>query len=199
MRRPGRRAQRAAVRPAGVAYVYLNYGMHYLVNAVTEGEGIAGGGADPRARTARRHRLMASAGGRGGRARRRRLCRGPGNLTKALGISLAQNRLQLTAPPLSIEDWGLPAATASGGRASAFASGTDPALARAGWPGTRASSGAAGTCARLRAGRSYHRELGARDDSWATHSSRKYGICTRCGSSRPARRSCSSASTSCTR
>src|SRR5678809_1074801 len=25
--------------PAGVAYVYLNYGIHYLVNAITEAEG----------------------------------------------------------------------------------------------------------------------------------------------------------------
>jgi DNA-3-methyladenine glycosylase len=35
------------------------------------------------------------------------LCRGPGNLTKALGISLAQNRADLTGATLSIEDWGL--------------------------------------------------------------------------------------------
>ena len=35
------------------------------------------------------------------------LCRGPGNLTSALGITLAENRLDLTASRLWIEDRGL--------------------------------------------------------------------------------------------
>jgi DNA-3-methyladenine glycosylase len=35
------------------------------------------------------------------------LCRGPGNLTRALGISLAQNQFDLTDGPLRIEDRGL--------------------------------------------------------------------------------------------
>ena len=36
------------------------------------------------------------------------LCRGPGNLTRALGISIKQNRADLTDGPLRIEDRGLP-------------------------------------------------------------------------------------------
>jgi DNA-3-methyladenine glycosylase len=94
--------------PPGVAYVYLNYGMHYLVNAVTEGEGspaavliralepLEGMDVMRTRRGAGRSAVDVSA-----------LCRGPGNLTKALGISLAQNRFQLTELPLSIEDWGV--------------------------------------------------------------------------------------------
>jgi DNA-3-methyladenine glycosylase len=34
------------------------------------------------------------------------LCRGPGNLTRALGITLAENRLDLTRSALTIEDHG---------------------------------------------------------------------------------------------
>jgi len=37
------------------------------------------------------------------------LCRGPGNLTRALGISLRHNTLDLTSSALRIEDRGLPA------------------------------------------------------------------------------------------
>ena len=35
------------------------------------------------------------------------LCRGPGNLTRALGITLADNRLDLSASQLTIEDRGI--------------------------------------------------------------------------------------------
>ena len=37
------------------------------------------------------------------------LCRGPGNLTRALAISLKQNRRDLTLSALRIEDWDLAA------------------------------------------------------------------------------------------
>jgi DNA-3-methyladenine glycosylase len=37
------------------------------------------------------------------------LCRGPGNLTRALGISMAENELDLTASRLHVEDRGLDA------------------------------------------------------------------------------------------
>jgi DNA-3-methyladenine glycosylase len=94
--------------PPGVAYVYLNYGMHYLVNAVTEAKGSPAAvlirALEPidgielmtkRRRTARRP------------IQEKDLCRGPGNLTKALGITLEENRLDLTTSRLWIEDRGL--------------------------------------------------------------------------------------------
>ena len=87
----------------GFAYVYLNYGIHYLANAVTEPKGSPAAvlirALEPKAGIP----LMQ-------RRRGRRdipvhdLCRGPGNLTRALGITLRQNRFDLTRGPLRIED-----------------------------------------------------------------------------------------------
>jgi DNA-3-methyladenine glycosylase len=90
--------------PPGVAYVYLNYGMHYLVNAVTEREGSPAAVLIRALEPLEGLEVMSKRRGRGDVSG---LCRGPGNLTKALGISLKQNQAQLTEPPLSIEDWGV--------------------------------------------------------------------------------------------
>jgi DNA-3-methyladenine glycosylase len=98
--------------PPGIAYVYLNYGMHYLVNAVTEPEGSPAAvlirALEPLdgQRLMRRRRARRT-GRRPERFDPAELCRGPGNLTRALGISLAQNNLDLTRGPLRIEDRGL--------------------------------------------------------------------------------------------
>ena len=120
MPRPGRpRATRRSTALPGHAYVYLNYGIHCLVNVVTEVARLAGRRADPRARSARRHRGDAAPP----RARDERadaadpaaaiashdLCRGPGNLTMAMGITLAENRLDLLGDRLFIEDRGIAA------------------------------------------------------------------------------------------
>src|SRR5437660_7739926 len=87
----------------GHAYVYLNYGIHYLVNVVTEAQG------SPAAVLVR---ALDPLDGIGVMRRRRGravqnvhdLCRGPGNLTLAMGITLAENRLDLLGDRLFIED-----------------------------------------------------------------------------------------------
>jgi DNA-3-methyladenine glycosylase len=100
----------------GRAYVYFTYGMHYMVNAVTERRGYPAAvliralealeGVDVM-RTRRGSR-------RGGpEIPAHDLCRGPGNLTRAMGIALGENLADLTqargAPHagLWIEDRGL--------------------------------------------------------------------------------------------
>jgi DNA-3-methyladenine glycosylase len=94
--------------PPGIAYVYLNYGMHYLLNAVTEPEG------SPAAVLIR---ALAPLEGLETMRRRRgggvrvpddaALARGPGNLGRAFGVTLRQNRMDLVDSSLGIEDWGL--------------------------------------------------------------------------------------------
>ena len=98
--------------PPGIAYVYLNYGIHYLVNAVTEPEGSPAAVLIRALEPVEGEALMRRRRARGSRAgaplATDDLCRGPGNLTRAMGISLADNRRDLTAGRLRIEDRGLP-------------------------------------------------------------------------------------------
>jgi DNA-3-methyladenine glycosylase len=98
----------------GVAYVYLNYGVHFLTNVVTEREGFPAAvllralapldGVDLMRR--RRARLS---GRSADSLALSELCRGPGNLSKALGITLRDNRRDMISSRLTIEDWGLKA------------------------------------------------------------------------------------------
>jgi len=94
--------------PPGIAYVYLNYGIHYLVNAVTESAGRPAAVLIRALSPLEGVDLMAArrGGGDGRIIARDDLCRGPGNLTKALGISLVQNRFDLVKGSLTIEDHG---------------------------------------------------------------------------------------------
>jgi DNA-3-methyladenine glycosylase len=97
--------------PPGVAYVYLNYGLHEMMNAVTEAAGspaailiralapVEGLGRMER----RRVRLRRQSGAAARAIETADLCRGPGNLTVALGIDRRFNRADLTAGPLRIE------------------------------------------------------------------------------------------------
>jgi DNA-3-methyladenine glycosylase len=102
--------------PPGRAYVYLNYGIHCLVNVVTEAQDSPAavllralepldGVPAMRRRRARqmkgRRRLDASD------LKTEGLCRGPGNLTMAMGITLEENTVDLEGERLFIEERGL--------------------------------------------------------------------------------------------
>lgn len=100
--------------PPGLAYVYLNYGIHNLVNAVTESDGSPAAVLIRALEPLEGEPLMRRRRARGSGLRRREfaaeaLCRGPGNLTRALGIALGHNLRDLTASDLRIEDAGVPA------------------------------------------------------------------------------------------
>lgn len=107
-------ASHAAFRPGshglfygegGHAYVFVNYGVHYCLNAITNPAGTPGCvliralepvlGVD----TMRRRRHT---------ARSPRLASGPGNLTRALGVTLQDNGADLTDGPLVILPAGRP-------------------------------------------------------------------------------------------
>ena len=104
--------------PPGRAYVYLNYGLHYLVNAVTEPAGSPAAvliralepleGIELMARRRKKHRVLFP------RDRAEitpgvffDLCRGPGNLTVAMAIGPRHNGADLWKGKLRIEDRGI--------------------------------------------------------------------------------------------
>ena len=111
---PGPTARNAPLYgPPGLAYVYLNYGIHYLVNAVTEAEGWPAAvlirSLEPFQGEALMRRRRAKGTGKSAASyESAALCRGPGNLTRALGISLRQNLKDLVGSSLRIEDANLP-------------------------------------------------------------------------------------------
>jgi DNA-3-methyladenine glycosylase len=92
--------------PPGLAYVYLSYGIHALLNAVAEPKGEAAAvllralePTDGLEEMRRRRRVCADD----------RLCSGPGKLTEALGIGLEENGADLAHAPFLLlppaEDW----------------------------------------------------------------------------------------------
>ena len=107
---PEDKASHAAFRPGsrsvfygegGIAYVYLNYGVHYLLNAIAGPVGRPG---------CVLIRALEPVLGLATMARRRRVARdsprlasGPGNVTRALGITLAEHGADLSAGRLTIE------------------------------------------------------------------------------------------------
>jgi DNA-3-methyladenine glycosylase len=97
--------------PPGRAYVYRSYGIHALLNAVCEPEGVGAAvlirALEPldgiEAMRARRSRGGVGTGIVGGTPiRDEELCSGPGKLTQALGIELSENGADLTRGPVRI-------------------------------------------------------------------------------------------------
>jgi DNA-3-methyladenine glycosylase len=107
----------------GHAYVYLNYGIHFMMNVVTEAPGSPAAvliraldpleGIDVMRR--RRRRVMKGRKTRPSDLPLHELCRGPGNLTMAMGITLAENRLDLLGDRLYVEDRGIRVGTIAWG------------------------------------------------------------------------------------
>jgi DNA-3-methyladenine glycosylase len=99
--------------PPGFTYVYLNYGIHWLTNLVTEADGFPAAvllrALEPIEGVPLMRRRRVNGTGRATSSLDvHDLCRGPGNLSKALGITLKQNRLDVTRSAVGVEDWGLP-------------------------------------------------------------------------------------------
>jgi len=87
-------------QPPGVAYVYRSYGIHALLNAVCEREGV---GAAVLIRALEPLEGLDLMRERRSLDRPGDLCSGPGKLTQALGIGLELNGSSLPDGPIEIE------------------------------------------------------------------------------------------------
>jgi DNA-3-methyladenine glycosylase len=83
--------------PPGMAYVYRSYGVHALLNAVSEPEGV---GAAVLIRALAPVEGIERMRARRGLHRPEDLCSGPGKLTQALGIGLDRNGTSLRDGPV---------------------------------------------------------------------------------------------------
>ena len=87
--------------PPGHAYVYLSYGIHSLLNFVTEPEGTASAVLIRALEPTEGIELMRE---RRGREEVDQLCSGPGKLTEALGVDLSLNGADLLTPPFELSE-----------------------------------------------------------------------------------------------
>lgn len=81
----------------GVAYVYVSYGIHNLLNVVCEAEGVGSAVLIRALRPLEGIELMQQR-----RGRKKDLCNGPGRLTQALGVGIEDDGKLLTDGPLNL-------------------------------------------------------------------------------------------------
>jgi DNA-3-methyladenine glycosylase len=81
----------------GIAYVYLSYGIHKLLNVVCEPEGVGSAVLIRALRPVEGVCLMQER-----RGRPKDLCNGPGRLTQALGVGIGLDGVDLTDGSLAV-------------------------------------------------------------------------------------------------
>lgn len=110
----GRTARNAAMfGPAGHAYVYRSYGIHWCLNLVCEPPGRA---EAVLLRALEPLRGIEKMRARRGREDERALCSGPGKLCQALGVTRAHDGLPLDEAPFALYGRGAPPPVATGPR-----------------------------------------------------------------------------------